>query len=231
LFVQARLLFAGHMMPKRSFILVVIAGLAVTVYLYVSDRQGWARLDAERARDLSDLRSQVASLTGTVQILDRPTQIGRPIVLNPSLPQAAATASVAAVAAVSAVSAAPPAPVPPAVREQEALDHLEAAFTSEDPDPVWSRAQTSILGNELASVLPKTSAISSTECKRSICRVETTHSDLDTYRNFVHAAFISPNLPVDMGPMMTTLLNAGNSKVVSVSYVARQGYALPTLEQ
>ena len=66
----------------------------------------------------------------------------------------------------------------------EIRDAIDARFYAEGTDRNWRRESESWIQSRVEQSLPNGSHLVAIECRSSICRVETSHKDKDTYRKF-----------------------------------------------
>jgi hypothetical protein len=115
----------------------------------------------------------------------------------------------------------PPAPVDPRAR-------LDGAFLAQQPDPAWTGAAGRLAEARIGAALPAASVLRSVECRASLCRIETEHPDLQRYQQFFQRAFVAPDTRAWNGAVTTAeLAEAGDGTVHVISYLAREGAALP----
>jgi hypothetical protein len=137
---------------------------------------------------------------------------------------------------------APPTDERPAPAEERAAPHavpsfaevatrMDAAFSREAPDRDWSEKTQQETAAKISAMMPKDSAVRAVDCRSSMCRVEMSHESADDYHQFVQSAYMSPETGVWSGPTFTTILErpAGGG-VVAVSFLAREGESLPSVE-
>jgi hypothetical protein len=109
--------------------------------------------------------------------------------------------------------------------EQVATHHM---FAQEPIDPAWSRSEEHRVYKHISAVIPGRSRIIRSECRATMCRVETSHATLEDYQTYLRSVFMDPQHSLQSGPTMSTLLSDSNSDVIaSVSYIARPDHALP----
>lgn len=125
----------------------------------------------------------------------------------------------------------PPLAARPEPTVEQARDQLEHRFASESRDPSWSDGARSRISSFLTPGLPPNSRLLSLECRKSMCRAEIAHENLEAHQKFLSASLMSPSNTWD-GPHMATLgENSGGSGVVTVAFLARPGVSLaPTAE-
>jgi hypothetical protein len=108
----------------------------------------------------------------------------------------------------------------------------QSAFAHEVPDAAWANDAKRIADGKLPGLLPKGSEVRSFECHSTLCRLETNHRDVASYHLFVRNAFMNTdghlwNAPTFSGPLDDKL---SDSHAVMVSYIAREGHALPRFD-
>jgi hypothetical protein len=121
------------------------------------------------------------------------------------------------------------APQPPPV--EVVSERIEEHFGTEPPDTAWARGAEHLAAGGVKAALPDHSLLRSVECRASMCRIETEHADLDRSQTFVRTAFMTPGRQVWNGGFLS--MRAGDSadgKVVTVTYLAREGKELPMKE-
>ncbi|WP_437956901.1 hypothetical protein WME76_36850 [Sorangium sp. So ce119] len=115
---------------------------------------------------------------------------------------------------------------------EDAQDRVERVFLGEAPDPGWAREAERALEERLAAALPRSSAIHAVECRASLCRVEAAHRDPTDGGRLFDDAFKNPaskGWNADVFSTPPRVDERGNTVVVM--YLAREGEALPSLEQ
>jgi hypothetical protein len=81
----------------------------------------------------------------------------------------------------------------------EYLAQLDGVFAREARDPAWTPGPE--LEVRLKRILPRGSSLRSLECRRSMCRVETAHRDLERYGTFTKSfGLLAGQVPVWSGP-------------------------------
>lgn len=116
-----------------------------------------------------------------------------------------------------------PAPEPAEIRAE-----LDTVFASDRPDPSWAADAGRTVGARVAAVLPEASAMREVDCHAHLCRIETTHSDLESYRRFVQGAFLDPETRVwNAGFFSSPPVQDERGELVATMYLAREGEPLP----
>jgi hypothetical protein len=119
-------------------------------------------------------------------------------------------------------------PVPPS--EQERVASLEEAVHGEPIDPHWSRQAEDLTRSNLGRILT-TSRLESVHCGASLCRLETSHPSQEALEQFREQVLMAPAPVLWNGATYSSVQgDARAGTLVTVSYVAREGRPLPTLE-
>lgn len=119
--------------------------------------------------------------------------------------------------------AAPPAPEP-----AELKSRLDTVFASEGADPSWTPEAKRTVGSRLTAVLPETSSVRGVDCHTSMCRIETSHQDMESYKQFVQGAFMSPETRIwNAGFFSSPPMPDERGEMTATVYLAREGEPLP----
>jgi len=120
---------------------------------------------------------------------------------------------------------------PLATSPEDMQDKLDTVFEEEIADPSWASDAEYTAEQKLAVAMPESSAISSIECRSSICRIETFHQNSDAYGKFSEQAFKNPDTRIWTADAFSALVS-GDEQVglIVVSYVSREGKALPSMD-
>ncbi len=145
-----------------------------------------------------------------------------------SLPPALSTASSGPMN--SSRDAEPPAsPVSSVPRKSstEIRDDNETRFYSEPSDPDWGKSTAAQLQDQLSSIAPAGSTIREVDCRSTLCRVEASHPNAQSYQDFVQSTYFGASFSWE-GPMMITVLHKqDDGEIESVAYLARKGAPAP----
>lgn len=128
---------------------------------------------------------------------------------------------------------APPAPSSPPVplSAQEVVARLEEAVHGEPIDPHWSRQAEDLTRATLERTLT-TSRLESVHCGASVCRLETSHPSQEALEQFREQVLMASEPVLWNGAAYSSVQgDARAGTLVTVSYLAREGRTLPTLEQ
>ena len=196
-------------------LVVVLAMVALTLF----ERR---RHDSE----MEDLRRRVAALAVATseQSTGGSTQYGshQPVLMPP--PSRAMAEPGRQLTAPTASATAPSIPA------AEMRDDYEIMFGSDHTDSSWTGADLRQANAKIGAALPEGSQLLSLECRASMCRIETSHKDMEHYHAFVRAAFMTPETEIwNSGTISTPLRDdtAPGEPLVMVSYVGREGHDLP----
>lgn len=222
--------------------------LAIGAVLALSVAIGSVVSSSGRAEQVDALREKVDSLATRLQSAQEEIKASRaapPASRGPSEPGARSDARGAAAAAPAAApvserslgdgeertereaaARAPTAPTP-----QEVVAHFEEAFfTSPNRDPAWAKEAQTAAVSKLREILPQSSQMRAVECHSTMCRIETVHDDVETYRQFAQrVVFDSASRPWN-GAVFAGVLEDGkpsDERVTTVMYIAREGESLP----
>ncbi|WP_437534101.1 hypothetical protein WME79_08390 [Sorangium sp. So ce726] len=119
-------------------------------------------------------------------------------------------------------------PPRPTFEPAEMKSELDTVFASERPDPAWTSEASRTVSSRVAAVLPESSALRDVDCHASMCRIETSHTDLESYRNFVQGAFMIPGTRIwNAGFFASPPTPDARGELTATVYLAREGEPLP----
>lgn len=222
------------MEKKSAFIMVSLLG-GLLVYGVARHLDGSAvaapDVSGQEAAELLRLREQVRELEVSAALSERLAR------------EAQVTARAAQAVVVAPRVEALPAPEPspsgarppgeegegPASGEptpEEMVARLDARFFGEAVDPAWSRDATP-RAERLGVLLPRGARVVSLECRSSMCRLEMSHPDLESFQGFVRDGLLGEANTWD-GAFMAALKSAPGRPggVEAVAYLARSGVRL-----
>jgi hypothetical protein len=114
---------------------------------------------------------------------------------------------------------------------QEVVERLEEAVHAEPSDPQWSRQAEDLARARLERTLT-TSRLESVHCGASLCRLETSHPNQEALERFREQVLMASEPVLWNGAAYASVQgDARAGTLVTVSYLAREGRPLPTLEQ
>lgn len=118
----------------------------------------------------------------------------------------------------------------PELTSQDIRDGFDGLFHREAMDSAWSAREADSLTAGVRAVLPAGSQLSRLECRATLCRIETTHADLEEFHSFTRAAFFARETRVNRAGLYSTLLSDPSvpGPVIGVAFLAREGTELPS---
>jgi hypothetical protein len=182
-----------------------------------------ATAEPAAAREIAELRAEIQSLR-------RDTAVS---LARNARTQEFALRDLAARPADSGEAAPPPTTPPPAapeLEEAEAAAQLDNHFDAERPDPAWSVQAAKNARSALTNTLPKGTTLKNVECRAKLCRIESVHESVDAYREFTNASLIGRGRQIWNGAISSLVRDQGPSGVVAVSYLSKEGEAIPPPE-
>jgi hypothetical protein len=222
------------MEKKSAFVIVGLLG-GLLVYGVARHLDGSA-VDAPavsggpEAAELRRLREQVRELEVSAA---RSERLAREAQVTARAAQAVVAPRVEALPALEPASgdARPPGeegqrPAPEEPTPDEVVARLDARFFGEGVDPAWSRDATP-RAERLGGLLPRGARVVSLECRSSMCRLEMSHPDLESFQGFLRDGLLGEANTWD-GAFMATLKSAPGRPggVEAVAYLARSGVSL-----
>jgi hypothetical protein len=116
----------------------------------------------------------------------------------------------------------------PADREGgEIRDRLEEAFVMDHGASEWVGASKQEALQKLTHALPQGSRLRSFECHERVCRIESSHQNQASYRQFVGTAFMAPTTQLWNGGFYSAIETSRDGEIMSVTYLAQAGQNLP----
>jgi hypothetical protein len=102
----------------------------------------------------------------------------------------------------------------------ETHDDFETAFRADHP-VAKSHDLEQRLAQGARAALPTKSTLRNVECRSMHCRVETAHSSLDEFIEFVDRAFLGNGTPLTTGPVYSSVLGEprAGEPTIAVAYV------------
>ena len=191
-------------------------------------QQQQAELEATR-RELQEMARALGEQRAHMERLTR--EVARPLASAPGH----TLAHPAELPAASAEVERPSTPAPPVQQvprsAQEVVARLEEAVHGEPIDPHWSRQAEDLARARLERTL-STSRLESVQCGASVCRLETSHPNQEALEQFREQVLMASEPVLWNGASYSSVQgDARAGTLVTVSYLAREGRPLPTLEQ
>jgi hypothetical protein len=113
-------------------------------------------------------------------------------------------------------------------------ERLQTAFEADQPDLRWSQQAHRAAEARLNALLPAGSTLRSFDCRASLCRIRTSHKSAEGYDQFVRSAFLDQTTQIWNAPGYSYREPSDdpeNGAVATITYVAREGAALPPIDQ
>jgi hypothetical protein len=116
----------------------------------------------------------------------------------------------------------------------EVRDACEVSFVSQNVDSGWAVSARRTAEQRIRERLPAGSSLRAVDCRTSFCRIETSHPDSAGYADFVQSTLMDPRACPWNGALFSAPLSDPDPNapqkgpVVAVSFLAREGYDLPT---
>ena len=201
---------------QQAFMFAGIAVVATALVLIARDRR-------RQERAIADLRQDVTALASTGEIGSTRASSGGDKL-----------AAYMAMAAVATAKERETEKTPPLAKQLtpeqqviEARERYEAAYTHDPPDPVWAAQAREIADRKLPGLLPEGSRVRAFDCRAELCRLETSHKDMDSYMAFIHSAFLNTAQAMWKAGTYSTPLHNDLHDGFMVTYIAREGHDLP----
>jgi hypothetical protein len=106
------------------------------------------------------------------------------------------------------------------VGPEKTIEALNARFVGEIADSGWSASTEASLTRSLSARLTEQSRARSVGCRRSICRIETSHADKKTYQAFLERGLLDPGFWP--GPLSADITRIEpNGEVIAVAFLGR----------
>ncbi len=113
--------------------------------------------------------------------------------------------------------------------EEEIADDLDSRFEAEPFDAAWSNSATREATRALSTDLPEGTTLTKLECRSSLCRVDTLHDSLDSFRTFASTSLLGRERRIWNGGVSTMVRESSDTEVKAVTYIAKEGQSVPTL--
>jgi hypothetical protein len=208
--------------PTLAGITVLLAFLGWQRMEHTSLEEHQQQQQAELEATRRELREMARALGEQQALLERLTR-------DVARPPAAAGLPDSSAGGERPAPAAPPSPPAP-LSAQEVVASLEEAVHGEPVDPRWSRQAEDLARARLERTLT-TSRLESVHCGASVCRLETSHPSQEALEQFREQVLMAPEPVLWNGAAYSSVQgDARAGTLVMVSYLAREGRPLPTLE-
>jgi hypothetical protein len=223
-------------LPLRRFLLevsmqirkILIGGALATVTGLAAYKAFHESVSPRGARqEVTRLRSDIYSARPAGEHAQIPPQLAvAPERYLAVAPQTAARS-------VSAGETHAPEPQRPLLQPAQLRDRMEGIFYDERVDASWADRALRLAQERIAGTLSDGSDVRSIECRSSMCRIETSHTDEQHYHQFLRKAFLDPETELWNGSVFSTPLDDASQaegRIVVVAYLTRDGQAMPTVD-
>lgn len=117
-------------------------------------------------------------------------------------------------------------------RDVEKLrETMESNFAVQPVGRNWGDGAATEVRTKVVARLPKDSQLRSIECRESMCRLETSHHDEETYRAFVSRSLSSPDFNWQGTMAFVPLRTDSSGEITTVAYLMRPGYLPPYADE
>jgi hypothetical protein len=113
---------------------------------------------------------------------------------------------------------------------RELAAQLDSKYATEVVDPAWSGSAVHQLDGAVRRVLPDGTTFGSVSCRSTLCRVESFHTSLESFRSYVDASYLARDRGIWNGAFIALVTEQSAVGVKAVSFVAREGQPIPTTE-
>src|SRR5688500_11937930 len=136
-------------------------------------------------------------------------------------------------------SLAPAAPKPRSQQEQDEetrrlelarAENLDRQFEAEPVDRSWGPLASQEARRALETEVGGETAINHVDCRATWCRIETLHSDVDSFRAFARKSLLSRERKLWNGGVSATIRDESDDGVTAVTFITREGHVMPLPE-
>jgi hypothetical protein len=128
---------------------------------------------------------------------------------------------------VTAVSPAEPSVTRRDSTPAEIVAQLDSEFFAEPPSSPWSSHATTKASKVLPALLPPGSSLGRIECRTTLCRIEATHANLDSFLNFTDAMGRNRETGLWNGTITAQVVGQTPGAVQAVTFVSKEGATIP----
>jgi hypothetical protein len=112
----------------------------------------------------------------------------------------------------------------------ELAAQIDGKFTQETVDPAWSAGAEHQLRQVLESTPPPGTTLASVSCRRTLCRVESLHTSLEAFHQYVESSYLADDRPLWNGAFTALVTEQSETRVRAVSFIAKEGSEIPAAE-
>jgi hypothetical protein len=209
---------------RWAVLTIAAVACAAALILWRGSRQLPSPVDNDAREELARLRAEVRSLRAENAVrlmLDGQARTRGSVPIKPMEERTVSA---------EAEAAGPTTPVKAELSETEIAARLDGKFYSEGYDQQWSSGAAHEADRAIRARAPSGTSVGRVECRTDLCRVETSHSSLESFRAFVDAALLGRERQIWNGGVSSMVLTQSESGVTAVSFIAREGRSVPTPE-
>jgi hypothetical protein len=107
---------------------------------------------------------------------------------------------------------------------------IDRKFAQETVDPGWSADAERQLRQALESTSSPGTTLASVSCRRSLCRVESLHTSLEAFQQYVASYMAEDRPPLWNGAVAALVTEQSETRVKAVSFLAKEGSEIPAAE-
>lgn len=112
----------------------------------------------------------------------------------------------------------------------ELAAQIDGKFAQETVDPGWSAGAERQLKQALESTSSPGTTLASVSCRRSLCRVESLHTSLEAFQQYVASYLADDRPPLWNGAVAALVTEQSETRVRAVSFLAKEGSEIPVAE-
>jgi hypothetical protein len=112
----------------------------------------------------------------------------------------------------------------------ELAAQIDGKFAQETVDPGWSTGAERQLRQALESTSSPGTTLASVSCRRSLCRVESLHTSLEAFQQYVQSSYLADDRPLWNGAFTALVTEQSETRVRAVSFIAKEGSEIPAAE-
>lgn len=114
--------------------------------------------------------------------------------------------------------------------QAEVAVFLDNTFDAEPLDPAWGQTATLEATRALSAGIPDGTTVRGVQCRTTLCRVETSHKNLDDFRAFATGSLLGRERRIWNGGVSTQVREESATGVTAVTYIAKEGQSVPVPE-
>jgi hypothetical protein len=218
-----------------AFSPIPLLGIALGLAYWKSPTPPKERPSSDTRRELDDLRSEISALKSDTAA--RLLLAARSVA--PSEPSVTGNGPKEPSAALPGDPANPPVGAERSQQQIEADDAAAVAetaaflgntFEAERVDPAWSFQATRDATRALSTAAPPGSTLGKIECRTNLCRVESTHENLEAFKAYVDASYMSRERTIWNGGFTAMVTARSATGVTAVTFIAREGQGVPVAD-